>query len=254
MSSHIHAETSSVTMHAGFPTSPEPTLGAPNLFIMNNFLQYICKCAQAHKSTIGEPMVCCAGPCPVYPLLCRQGLSRCRQFVPRRRWWSAQFCCVQQWKQAHCCKNHAHNPAQNAEQWGEHEHCTYWHPTQPHPDGVQATLQARMYDESQHSLPPMFWLVHHQIWTHFGRTLQIQLDGNCPNLTPLNGLEVLTSCIFPDVTFTRLSGTCYWWMCFHQPWVAVHVGESTCVSHWWLVSFELLSRFTTAYARIPVVS
>jgi hypothetical protein len=43
-------------MRAGFPTPPEPTLGAPNLFILNNQIQYICKCAQKHKSTISKKM------------------------------------------------------------------------------------------------------------------------------------------------------------------------------------------------------
>ncbi len=43
-------------MRPGFPTPPEPTLGAPNLFILNDFLQYICKCAQTHKSTISKKM------------------------------------------------------------------------------------------------------------------------------------------------------------------------------------------------------
>ncbi len=43
-------------MRAGFPTPPEPTLGAPNLFILNNLLQYVCKCAQMHKSTISKKM------------------------------------------------------------------------------------------------------------------------------------------------------------------------------------------------------
>jgi hypothetical protein len=56
MSSHAYAETSSTTMHAGFPTPPEPTLGAPNLFILKNLLQYICKCAQTPKSTISKKM------------------------------------------------------------------------------------------------------------------------------------------------------------------------------------------------------
>jgi hypothetical protein len=36
--------------------SQEPTLGAPNLFILNNLLQYTCKCAQTHKSTISKKM------------------------------------------------------------------------------------------------------------------------------------------------------------------------------------------------------
>ncbi len=43
-------------MRAGFPTPPEPTLGAHNLFILNYLLQYICKCAQTHKSTISKKM------------------------------------------------------------------------------------------------------------------------------------------------------------------------------------------------------
>jgi hypothetical protein len=54
---HAYAETSSATMCAGFPTSPEPTLvGAPHLFILNNLLQYTCKCAQTHKPTISKKM------------------------------------------------------------------------------------------------------------------------------------------------------------------------------------------------------
>ncbi len=56
MSAHAYTETSSATMCTGFPTPPEPTLGAPTLFIMNNVLQYICKCAQTHKSTISKKM------------------------------------------------------------------------------------------------------------------------------------------------------------------------------------------------------
>jgi hypothetical protein len=56
MLSHAYTETSRATMHAGFPIPPEPTLGAPNLFILNNLLQYICKCAQMHKSTISKKM------------------------------------------------------------------------------------------------------------------------------------------------------------------------------------------------------
>ena len=42
--------------------------------------------------------------------------------------------------------------------------------------------------------------------------------------------------------------TCYWWMCFHQPCVAAHVGESTCVAHWRSASSEFLSRFY--YVRV----
>ena len=55
MSTHTY-ETSSTNMCAGFPTPPEPTLGSPNLFILNNLLQYICKCMQMHKSTISKKM------------------------------------------------------------------------------------------------------------------------------------------------------------------------------------------------------
>jgi hypothetical protein len=56
MATRTYSETSSATMRAGFPTSPKATLGAPNLFILNNLLQYICKCAQTHKSTISKKM------------------------------------------------------------------------------------------------------------------------------------------------------------------------------------------------------
>ncbi len=43
-------------MRVGFPTPPEQTLGAPNLFILNDLPQYICKCTQSHKSTIAKKM------------------------------------------------------------------------------------------------------------------------------------------------------------------------------------------------------
>ncbi len=56
MSAHTYVETSSATMRARFPTPPEPTLGSPNLFILNDLLQYICKCAETHKSTISKKM------------------------------------------------------------------------------------------------------------------------------------------------------------------------------------------------------
>jgi hypothetical protein len=56
MSLHTYAKTSSTTMQAGFPTLLKPTLGSLNLFILNNLLQYICKCAQTHKSTISKKM------------------------------------------------------------------------------------------------------------------------------------------------------------------------------------------------------
>ncbi len=56
MSPHTYTETSSATICAGFRTPPEPTLGAPNLFILKKLLQYICKRAQTHKSTISKKM------------------------------------------------------------------------------------------------------------------------------------------------------------------------------------------------------
>jgi hypothetical protein len=56
MSSYAYAETSSTSMRSGFPTPPEPTLEAPNLFILNYLLQYICKCTQTHKSSISKKM------------------------------------------------------------------------------------------------------------------------------------------------------------------------------------------------------
>ena len=43
-------------MRSGFLTPPEPTSGAPNLFLLNDLLQYVCKCAQMHKSTIFKKM------------------------------------------------------------------------------------------------------------------------------------------------------------------------------------------------------
>ncbi len=57
MSAHAYAETSSAAMCAGFPTPQEPTLGASNLFVLSNLLQYICKCAHTHKSTISKKMI-----------------------------------------------------------------------------------------------------------------------------------------------------------------------------------------------------
>ena len=56
MAMHMYSEKSSATMRAGFPTPPEATLGAPNLFILNDLLQYICKYTQTHKSTISKNM------------------------------------------------------------------------------------------------------------------------------------------------------------------------------------------------------
>ena len=43
-------------MQAAFPALPEATLGTPTLFVLNDLLQYMCKCAQMHKSTISKKM------------------------------------------------------------------------------------------------------------------------------------------------------------------------------------------------------
>jgi hypothetical protein len=56
MSSTSYAETSAAAMRAAFPAPPEATLGTPTLFVLNNLLQYISKCAQMHKSTISKKM------------------------------------------------------------------------------------------------------------------------------------------------------------------------------------------------------
>jgi hypothetical protein len=56
MSSTSYAETSAATIQATFPASPEATLGTPTLFVLNDLLQYMCKCAQMHKSTISKKM------------------------------------------------------------------------------------------------------------------------------------------------------------------------------------------------------
>ncbi len=43
-------------MRLAFPTPPESSLGTPNLFVLNNLLQYLCKCAQTHKSPVSKKM------------------------------------------------------------------------------------------------------------------------------------------------------------------------------------------------------
>jgi hypothetical protein len=43
-------------MRLSFPTPPEPCLGTPNLFVLNNLLPFLCKCAQMHKSPISIKM------------------------------------------------------------------------------------------------------------------------------------------------------------------------------------------------------
>jgi hypothetical protein len=55
-SSSSYAETLAATMRLAFPTPPELSLGTPNLFVLNNLLQYLCKCAQTHKSPISKKM------------------------------------------------------------------------------------------------------------------------------------------------------------------------------------------------------
>jgi hypothetical protein len=43
-------------MHLAFPTPPKSSLGTPNLFVLNDLLQYLCKCAQTNKSPISKKM------------------------------------------------------------------------------------------------------------------------------------------------------------------------------------------------------
>jgi hypothetical protein len=43
-------------MRLAFPTPPESSLGTPNLFVLKDLLQYLCKCAQTHKSPISKKM------------------------------------------------------------------------------------------------------------------------------------------------------------------------------------------------------
>jgi hypothetical protein len=43
-------------MRLAFPTPPESSLVTPNLFVLNDLLQYLCKCAQAHKSPVSKKM------------------------------------------------------------------------------------------------------------------------------------------------------------------------------------------------------
>jgi hypothetical protein len=55
-SSAAYVETPAATMHSAFPKPPDPSLGTPNLFLLNDLLQYMCKCAQTHKSSISKKM------------------------------------------------------------------------------------------------------------------------------------------------------------------------------------------------------
>jgi hypothetical protein len=55
-SSSSYAEIPAATMRLAFPTPPKLSLGTPNLFVLNDLLQYLCKCAQTHKSPISKKM------------------------------------------------------------------------------------------------------------------------------------------------------------------------------------------------------
>jgi hypothetical protein len=55
-SSSSYAETPAATICLAFPTPPESSLGTPHHFVLNNILQYLCKCAQTHKSPISKKM------------------------------------------------------------------------------------------------------------------------------------------------------------------------------------------------------
>jgi hypothetical protein len=55
-SSAAYIETPAATMRSAFPKLPDPSLGTPSLFVLNDLLQYMCKCAQTHKSPISKKM------------------------------------------------------------------------------------------------------------------------------------------------------------------------------------------------------
>jgi hypothetical protein len=55
-SSSSYADSPAATMRLAFPTPLKLSLGTPNLFVLNNLLQYFCKCAQTHKSPISKKM------------------------------------------------------------------------------------------------------------------------------------------------------------------------------------------------------
>ena len=61
-------------------------------------------------------------------------------------------------------------------------------PNQPHPDGIQTPLWARIDDGSEPSLPPMFWLICHQVRMYFHRRSWNQSNGNGRCLAPLDGI------------------------------------------------------------------
>jgi hypothetical protein len=55
-SSAAYIETPAATMRSAFPKPPDPSLGTPNRFVLNDLLQYMCKCAQTRKSPISKKM------------------------------------------------------------------------------------------------------------------------------------------------------------------------------------------------------
>jgi hypothetical protein len=55
-SSSSYAETPAASMRLAFPTPPEPSMGTPNLFVLNDLLQKLCKCDQLHKSPTSKKM------------------------------------------------------------------------------------------------------------------------------------------------------------------------------------------------------
>jgi hypothetical protein len=55
-SSSSYAESPAATMRLAFPTPPKSSFGPPNLFVLNNLLQNLCKCAQTHKFPISKKM------------------------------------------------------------------------------------------------------------------------------------------------------------------------------------------------------
>jgi hypothetical protein len=55
-SSAAYIETPAATMRSAFPKPPDLSLGTPNLFALNDLLQYMCKCAQTHESPISKKM------------------------------------------------------------------------------------------------------------------------------------------------------------------------------------------------------
>jgi hypothetical protein len=110
-------------MRSGFPTPPEPTLGAPNLFILNDLLQYLQMCtnAQVYHLQEDEPTLRGSGlslythysadeayPHDMYPLT--NNVNEVPNFTA----------CTNDNKPA-AAKKYTHNSAQNAKQHHQHE-------------------------------------------------------------------------------------------------------------------------------------